>query len=172
MKVFRTRLAAVATILSFAAGGASPLQSQVVNPFPAAEAPGQRDDTAQELANKRVVLEYYHAANNTKDFAAASRFAVPGVKLHDPEIPDGTEGLQARLQTLKERYPNARREVKRVLTSGDHVFVHAHAVQTPGTVGFIAGDIFRLENGKIVEQWSVLHPVPEKPHPDNHNGPF
>jgi predicted SnoaL-like aldol condensation-catalyzing enzyme len=171
MTVSRTSLAALTAIVCLA-GGASRSESQGLNPFPKADAPDERNDTPQELANKRIVLEYYEAVNNAKDVAAASRLAVPGIRLHDPDIPDGTVGLQARIQTLKERYPQAHREVKRVLTSGDHVFLHSHAVQTPGTTGFIAGDFFRLENGKIVEQWSVLHPIPEKPHPDNHNGPF
>ena len=69
-------------------------------------------------------------------------------------------------------HPQARVEVKRVLTSGDQVFLHSHAVREPGTVGFIAGDIFRLQGGKIVEQWSVLHPIPQQPHADNPNGAF
>lgn len=142
------------------------------NPFPDAQAPGERDDTHDELANKRVVLQYFDAVNNAKDFMAASPFVAPAVELHDPELADGSEGLQARIRTLKEQYPNARSEVKRVLTSGPHIFLHSHTVRTPGTVGFIAGDIFRLENGKVVEQWSVLHAIPEKPHPDNPNGPF
>ena len=142
------------------------------NPFPNAEAPGANDDTEQEIANKQVVLQYYDAANNAKDFDAASRFVSPDLNLHDPAIADGLGGLQARIQSLTAEHPQSRVDVKRVLTSGDHVFLHSHTRRTPDSVGFITGDIFRLENGKIVEQWTVLHPIPEKPHPDNPNGPF
>ena len=30
----------------------------------------------------------------------------------------------------------------------------------------------RLENGKIVEHWGILHALPEKAHPDNPNQAF
>lgn len=142
------------------------------DPFPRAEAPGAANDTEQELVNKRVVLQYYDAANNAKDFLAASKFVANNVEIHDPLLPDGLDGLQSYIQSLIKDHPRARVDVKRVLTAGDQVFLHSHAIRAPGSVGFIAGDIFRLENGKIVEQWSVLHPIPEKPHPDNPNGAF
>lgn len=170
MRAIGTLLTSV--LVGLAAGCVSPSQPAWTEPFPGVEAPGARDDTPQELANRRVVLDYYHAANNAKDFAAASRLVSLGIKLHDPELSDGLGGLEARIRALIAEHPQSNVDVKRVLTSGDQVFLHSHAVRTPGTAGFIAGDVFRLENGRVVEQWSVLHAIPEKPHADNPNGPF
>lgn len=170
MRTIRIVFASIS--MGMVAGCASTAQPAWINPFPAAQAPGAADDTQQEIANKKIVLDYYQAANNAKDFNAASQFVATNVKLHDPASADGLPGLQARIQSLVTERPQSRVEVKRVLTSGDQVFLHSHAIPTPGSVGFIAGDIFRLENGRIVEQWSVLHAIPEKPHPDNPNGPF
>src|SRR5215216_2763407 len=139
------RMILAAPFLYLVAGCAAPSEAQSVNVFPSAQAPGERDDTPQELANKRVVFQYYDALYNRKDVAAASRFVASGVKLHNPALPDGVEGLRALIQALADDYPNAHNDVKRVLTDGDQVFIHAHAVRAPGTSGFIAGDIFRLE---------------------------
>jgi predicted SnoaL-like aldol condensation-catalyzing enzyme len=50
------------------------------------------------------------------------------------------------------------------------VILHVHAVRQPGTAGSAIVDIFKLENGKIVEHWDVNQPIPEKA--ANTNGMF
>jgi predicted SnoaL-like aldol condensation-catalyzing enzyme len=60
--------------------------------------------------------------------------------------------------------------IKRVLVDGDMVILHVHAIREPGERGVAIVDIFRLENGKIVEHWDVVQPIPEKA--ANSNGMF
>ena len=43
------------------------------------------------------------------------------------------------------------------------MILHVHAVREPGERGSAIVDIFRLENGKTVEHWDVVQPIPEKP---------
>ena len=43
-----------------------------------------------------------------------------------------------------------------MLADGDYVILHVHAVRTPGERGSAIVDIFKLENGKIVEHWDVV----------------
>lgn len=47
------------------------------------------------------------------------------------------------------------------MADGDLVMLHVHAKPTPDERGTAIVDIFRLENGKIVEHWDVMQPVPE-----------
>ena len=66
--------------------------------------------------------------------------------------------------------PNSKSEIKRSFVDGDHVILHVHAVREPGTRGNAIIDVFKLENGKIVEHWDVVQPIPENP--ANNNGMF
>jgi predicted SnoaL-like aldol condensation-catalyzing enzyme len=52
-------------------------------------------------------------------------------------------------------------DFKRLIAEGDLVVVHSHNVPVPGTRGRAVIDIFRLEDGKIVEHWDVVQEVPE-----------
>jgi predicted SnoaL-like aldol condensation-catalyzing enzyme len=121
-------------------------------------------------ANKKAVVEFYDKAINQKDFEAASKYMGARYTQHNPNAADGPEGLKAFLQFLKEKFPASRSEIKRVFADGDYVILHVHAVREPGTRGSAIVDIFKLENGKVVEHWDVVQPIPEKA--ANTNGMF
>ena len=132
--------------------------------------PARAADTAQDEANKKVVLDFYEKAINQKDFEAASKHFGNRYVQHNPVAADGPEGLKAFLGFLKEKFPQSRSEIKRVFADGDYVILHVHAVREPGTRGSAIVDIFKLEGGKIVEHWDVIQPIPEKA--ANNNGMF
>ena len=132
--------------------------------------PGLAADSAQQEANKKAVVEFYDKAINQKDFGAASAYPGPRYTQHNPNAADGPEGLKAFLAFLKDKFPNNRSDIKRIFADGDFVIVHVHAVREPGTRGNAIIDIFKLENGKVVEHWDVVQPIPEKP--ANTNGMF
>ena len=116
-------------------------------------------------ANKKTVLEFYEAGLNKKDFEAAAKYFGPKYIQHNPGAPDGIEGFKGFLAFLREKFPNSWSEIKRVFAEGDYVILHVHAVREPGTRGRAIVDIFRLEDGKIVEHWDVAQDIPEKmPH--------
>jgi predicted SnoaL-like aldol condensation-catalyzing enzyme len=116
-------------------------------------------------ANKKTVLEFYEAGLNKKDFEAASKYFGPKYIQHNPGAPDGIEGFKTFVNFLREKFPQSHSEIRRVFADGDHVILHVHAVREPGTRGRAIVDIFRLENGKIVEHWDVAQDIPEKmPH--------
>ena len=125
---------------------------------------------AQQEANKKIVVDFYDKAINQKDFEAASKHLGARYTQHNPNAADGPEGLKAFLQFLKEKFPASRSEIKRVFADGDFVILHVHAVREPGGRGNAIVDIFKLENGKVVEHWDVVQPIPEKA--VNTNGMF
>jgi predicted SnoaL-like aldol condensation-catalyzing enzyme len=120
-------------------------------------------DAATQEANKKTVLEFYEAGLNQKDFDAAAKFFGPRYVQHNPTAPDGIEGFKAFLAFLREKFPDSHSEIKRAFAEGDFVILHVHSVREKGTRGRAIVDIFRLENGKIVEHWDVAQEIPEKP---------
>ena len=127
-------------------------------------------DTPQQEANKKAVLELYEAGLNQKDFAKASQYFGPRYTQHNPNAADGPEGFHKFLDFLREKFPNSHSEIKKVFVDGDYVILHVHAVREPGTRGSAIVDIFKLENGKVVEHWDVVQPIPEQA--ANTNGMF
>jgi len=121
-------------------------------------------------ANKKNVVEFYNLALNDKNFEAASKYLGARYIQHNPTAPDGAEGLKGFLGFLRDKFPQSRSEIKRVFAEGDYVILHVHSVREPGTRGRAIVDIFRLENGKIVEHWDVVQEIPEKA--ANGNGMF
>jgi predicted SnoaL-like aldol condensation-catalyzing enzyme len=120
--------------------------------------------------NKRNVVEFYEQAINKKDFEAASKYLGSRYIQHNPTAPDGAAGLKGFIGFLRDKFPASKSEIKRVFAEGDYVILHVHAVREPGTRGRAIVDIFRLENGKIVEHWDVAQDIPEKA--ANANGMF
>ena len=122
---------------------------------------------ADPEANKKVVLDFYEKGLNQKDFEAAAKHFGPRYIQHNPGAPDGIEGFKAFIAMRKEKFPNAKSEIKRVFAEGDYVILHVHSMREPGERGVAIVDIFRLENGKIVEHWDVVQPIPETPANNN-----
>jgi predicted SnoaL-like aldol condensation-catalyzing enzyme len=120
--------------------------------------------------NKRIATEFYDAAINRKDFAAASQYLGSEYRQHNPTAADGAEGLRAFIDFLKTRFPNQRGEIKRVVAEGDLVVLHVHSTRGDDTPGRAIVDIFRIENGKVVEHWDVIQDIPAQA--ANANGMF
>ncbi|MCX4148324.1 MULTISPECIES: nuclear transport factor 2 family protein [Paraburkholderia] len=75
---------------------------------------------------------------------------------HNPLFPDGLDGILGYIKQAG-RIPC---EVKRIAIDGDLAFVHVRYLEWAGqeTAGV---DIFRFDaDGKILEHWDVLQPVP------------
>jgi predicted SnoaL-like aldol condensation-catalyzing enzyme len=132
--------------------------------------PARAADAAQMEQNKKTAIAFEDAALNQKDFEEAKKYLGPRYTQHNPTAPDGPEGLKGYIAFLKEKFPQSRSEHKRVLAEGDYVMVHDHAVREPGSRGLAIFNLYKLENGKVVEHWDVIQPVPETA--QNNNGMF
>jgi len=119
--------------------------------------------SAQEEANRTAVLAFYEKGLNQKDVDAALAYVGDRYVQHNPNAADGPEGFRKFIGFLREKFPNSRSEIKRSFVDGDYVILHVHSVREPGTRGRAIVDIFKLENGKIVEHWDVVQEIPENP---------
>lgn len=122
------------------------------------------DDTQLER-NKKSVVEFCEKAFNQKDFDAAKVYFGPQFVDHNPAASgDGTrdvEGFGRFVSFLRSKFPESHFEIQRVIAGGDYVVIHLHSVREPGTRGRAVIDIFRLEQGKIVEHWDAVQDIPE-----------
>lgn len=128
------------------------------------------ENTSQEETNKQNVVAFYNQVINEKNFASAATYLGSHYTQHNPTAADGPEGLKTFIQFLRDHYPNAHSDIKRVFAEGDYVILHVHSIREPGTLGRAIFDLFKLENGKIVEHWDAVQDIPE--HSANSNGMF
>ena len=81
---------------------------------------------------------------------------------HNPHLDNGLEVLKGFLPHLfNNLMPEGIWEVKRIIAEDNMVVVHSLAKPTPAALGMAVVDIFKVENGKIVEHWDVTTDVPE-----------
>ncbi|WP_427896347.1 nuclear transport factor 2 family protein [Kribbella sp. GL6] len=121
--------------------------------------------------NKQTVLDFYEVGLNQKDFHAAAELLGDHYVQHNPRIADGIEGFEEFVGTLRRDFPELTAEVRRIFADGDHVIAHVRGVRVPGQPATAIVDIFRLDaNGRIVEHWDVMQPVPDAS--ANPNGMF
>jgi predicted SnoaL-like aldol condensation-catalyzing enzyme len=117
--------------------------------------------TPQEEANLTLVLEMFEAVLKPMDSGAVDRFIAPDYIQHNQMAEPGREGLKRFLDMIKAETPDAVHEVKRAFVDGDHVTVHYHVRRWPGDLGWAVIDIFRVEDGLIVEHWDVMQDLVE-----------
>lgn len=82
---------------------------------------------------------------------------------HNLAVADGLAGVGALLQSLPKG--SARVNTVRVFQDGDLVFAHTDYNFFGPKIGF---DIFRFEDGKIVEHWDNLQETAARPGPSGH----
>ncbi|MCC6726442.1 MAG: nuclear transport factor 2 family protein [Saprospiraceae bacterium] len=109
------------------------------------------DDKAKVLA----VLNSLQTGDKT---AAETHISAEKYIQHNPQVPNGRDALVGFLPVLKQQGTTVK--TVRVLQDGELVVAHSeYFLFGKKQVGF---DIFRFDNGKIVEHWDVLQDFVEK----------
>jgi predicted SnoaL-like aldol condensation-catalyzing enzyme len=115
-------------------------------------------------ANKELVLTGIKGAFVDRDPTVFDRLFSANYIQHNPQIPNGTEAIKALVSSLPEGFSY---EQGHVVAEGDFVYIHGRYVGW-APKPLVAVDIFRVENGKIVEHWDVMQE--EVPAADSANG--
>lgn len=94
---------------------------------------------------------------------------------HNPNMADGIEGFTTAMSDLADANQIMRYdEIHLVVAQGSFVFVASEgamgAADNPTPTAFF--ELFRVENGLIVEHWDVISPIPPREEWQNDNGKF
>ncbi|MGV3513427.1 MAG: nuclear transport factor 2 family protein [Novosphingobium sp.] len=126
--------------------------------------------TEAEQANHDLVLEMYHKVLIAIDSSAVDRYIAPEYVQHSSLAEPTIAALKHFLDRVRAESADAAQTIHRSFVDGDHVITHTHVVRWPGDPGLAVVDIFRVNNGLIVEHWDVIQDVP--PQPVNPNSMF
>jgi predicted SnoaL-like aldol condensation-catalyzing enzyme len=123
----------------------------------------------QATDNMQIATAFFEAVTIKKDFEMATQYLGSRFTEHSPHAADGYKGLQDLIGFLKQ-YPHSQFIVKRTIVDGDYVMLHVNTILEPNTLGQAVMELFRLQNGKVVEHWDITQDVPVNS--ENPNGMF
>lgn len=109
--------------------------------------------------NRKLVTEFYYAFGIEKDAEKCSQYLCDKYIEHNPYLQDGPEHFLRFVRFRNENYPEAKNEIKLTVAQGNLVGLHVHSVLNPGEPGRNLVDIFRVENGKIIEHWGTCQNI-------------
>ena len=128
-----------------------------------------RDKTKE---NKELVKNFVNDVllgknpNKITDYISTEKYLQ-----HNPNVADGLEGLGKALEDLaKAGMPMKFTKNHMILGEGNFVLSVSEGEFMKKHVAFY--DLFRIENGKIVEHWDTIEEIPEKSKWKNNNGKF
>ena len=117
--------------------------------------------TQQAENNKKLVTDFYEGVFLKHQVKAyADQYIGEKYTQHNPHVPDGKAPFVNYFTGHFKENPDAKSVIKRAVAEGDLVFLHVHSTQNAQDHGVAVVDIFRVENGKIVEHWDVQQEVP------------
>jgi predicted SnoaL-like aldol condensation-catalyzing enzyme len=114
--------------------------------------------------NAALVVSAYEKVLNQHDTKALEAMFAEDYIQHNPQVADGRDGLAKLVEHLSSQ-PEVHSGIKRVIAQGDLVALHVHLNETAAQrgndcMGLAIVDLFRVDQGKIVEHWHVVQAVP------------
>ena len=120
--------------------------------------------------NKALVLRYAEEVFNNGKLAATEAYIDPGYLRHDPGVPfpvQGPDGIKQLVAAYHAAFPDFQVKATTVVANDDLVGIQfvAHGTHCGELMGMPPTgrsfnvntvEIFRVANGKIVEQWIVV----------------
>ena len=114
-------------------------------------------DLAKTEENKALVRQYLVDVFQNGNHSALEKYISAEKYIqHNPLFPDGIEAVKQLLATQDFNYDF----VFKVIGQGDHVVSYSKATSDGAELAVF--DIYRIENGKIVEHWDNIEPIPPR----------
>ena len=113
--------------------------------------------------NKKLVTDFLQSLLGDKDTTAIDKYIADNIIQHSPLLHDGKQGFKDDLLPYLRRpgLPKTKVDIKHIAADGDKVWLMVRDVAPNGKV-FARIDIFKVENGKITEHWSVEQAEPKE----------
>lgn len=112
--------------------------------------------------NKMLVMRFLNEFMIGHDIKVLDELLGPSYKQHNPGLDHGKASLIKFFQDFWEIYPKPGYFLKRIVAENDLVAIHYHFQPDPNEEGYAIVDIFRVEDGKLVEHWDVCQEMPQK----------
>jgi predicted SnoaL-like aldol condensation-catalyzing enzyme len=128
-------------------------------------------DREKTEANRTLVRNYRETVMVALRFDRIEEF-IDGAHYaqHASKIGDGIARLKDRIASVAKEGGQLYLTPRRFVAEGNFVAVFSEGDLPSGPTALY--DLFRVENGKIVEHWDVLTPIPPRDQWKNSNGPF
>jgi predicted SnoaL-like aldol condensation-catalyzing enzyme len=139
----------------------SPRRSDIIIEFFHAKWISDRMTNEDAIEDNKKLVTTFLDTFNTGNITQFDSYVAPDLVKHLSNLPNGAEASRQQALKMRAAYPKAHVSIKRVIAEGDLVAVLAHATLEPDTKGIAVIYIFRIEEGRIAEQWEVAQPVPE-----------
>ncbi|MEM6914636.1 MAG: nuclear transport factor 2 family protein [Pseudomonadota bacterium] len=129
------------------------------------DGPTEIVDLDKTAENKALVLGFLRDVLGGAAPEKASMYSEVYMQ-HNPTLADGIDGLLAGMQAWTEQgFVVTKFEPQIVVAEGNYVFVASDATVSGEPWAFF--DLWRVEDGKIVEHWDVIAPTPAEMVHDN-----
>ncbi|MET7730328.1 nuclear transport factor 2 family protein [Streptomyces sp. NPDC005402] len=118
------------------------------------------DPRASSAYSEKVALGMMIGLAVDHDLTALDRYAAADYIQHSPTALDGTASAKETFGKIFAQFPGFTASPKRVITEGDYVAIHSHYKTSAKNPGTSIVDLLRVRNGKVVEHWDVVQPIP------------
>jgi predicted SnoaL-like aldol condensation-catalyzing enzyme len=127
-------------------------------------------DREKREANRTLVRAYRETVMVALRSDRIEEFVSPALVQHASKIGDGIAQLRNRIASVAKEGGQLYLTPRRYVAEGNFVLVLTEGDLPSGPTALY--DLMRVENGKIVEHWDVLTPIPPRDQWKNANGPF
>jgi predicted SnoaL-like aldol condensation-catalyzing enzyme len=127
-------------------------------------------DREKTEANRTLVRKYRQTIMVELRFDRIDEFLDSSLMQHASGLRDGSAQSKARIASVVKAGGQLHLAPRRFVAEGNFVLVLSEGDIPSGHTALY--DLFRVEDGKIVEHWDVLTPIPPRDQWKNANGPF
>lgn len=105
------------------------------------------------MTNKAIIQNFYREVWNAHDASKVSDYVCENYIQHNPTVEQGRQGLLNFMKVFFAKEAN--HDIHLILEDGDLVAAYIYVTFKDGSKAVVT-DIYRLENGIIVEHWDSV----------------